>query len=417
MSSESALERRLGGFDATTVGVGSMVGAGVFVVFSPAAGAAGSWLLLSLVAAAVVAYCNAMASAQLAAKHPTSGGTYIYGRRQLGEWPGFLAGWGYITGKTSSCAAMALAFGLYAFPDYATAAAVAAVMLLTGINLMGITRTAWMTRWFVSIVVAILVFLVVVAFDAPPIGETTAAVETSPYGVLQAAGLFFFAFAGYARIATMGEEVREPAKLIPRAIMGALAFTLVLYVALGLALLDFMGAGLLAATPAPLLAVGEAVGGGVGTAAVTVAATLGCLGALLALIAGVSRTMFAMAREGDLPRGLATVWPRFKVPYLADLTVAVVVIFLLLTQDVLAVVGFSSFGVLIYYAVTNASALTLKDRPWYAPKALNILGLAGCLLLAFTLPLASVLTMAGVLAVGLLGRAVLKPGGRARNHS
>jgi APA family basic amino acid/polyamine antiporter len=127
--------------------------------------------------------------------------------------------------------------------------------------------------------------------------------------------------------------------------------------------------------------------------------------------------MFAMAREGDLPRAFASVWERFKVPYLADLAVAVVVIFLLLTQDVLAVVGFSSFGVLIYYAVTNAAALTLTERPWQAPKVLNWLGLAGCLVLAFTLPLSSVLTMTAVLAVGLLGRAVLKPGRRRRPHA
>jgi APA family basic amino acid/polyamine antiporter len=417
LSSESALERRLGGVDATTVGIGSMVGAGVFVVFSPAAAIAGNWLPLALAIAGVVAYCNAMASAQLAVVHPTSGGTYIYGRRQLGEWPGFLAGWGFITGKVASCAAMALAFGLYAAPEFATAAAVAAVVLLTGVNLLGITRTAWATRWIVSIVVAILVFVIVVAFDAEPIGQNMPVDGASPYGILQAAGLFFFAFAGYARIATMGEEIRDPKKLIPRAILAALVITLALYAVLGLALLDFMGAGLLAATPAPLLAVGEAVGGGVGTTAVTIAATLACLGALLALIAGVSRTMFAMAREGDLPRAFASVWERFKVPYLADLAVAVVVIFLLLTQDVLAVVGFSSFGVLIYYAVTNAAALTLTERPWQAPKALNWLGLAGCLVLAFTLPLSSVLTMTAVLAVGLLGRAVLKPGRRRRPHA
>jgi APA family basic amino acid/polyamine antiporter len=226
--------------------------------------------------------------------------------------------------------------------------------------------------------------------------------------VLQAAALFFFAFAGYARIATMGEEIRDPRRLIPAAILSALAATFILYFLLGAGLLRFMGPELLATTPAPLHTVMERVRGGIGTGAVTIAAALACLGALLALIAGISRTMLAMARERDLPGALAVVGHRIKVPWLAEVAVGAAVICLLLTQDVLAVVGFSSFGVLIYYAVTNAAALTLAERPWHAPKALNWLGLAGCLVLAFTLPLSSVLTMAGVLAVGVIGRAVLK---------
>ncbi|MGM0930669.1 MAG: APC family permease [Actinomycetota bacterium] len=409
MSSESSLERRLGGVDATTLGVGSMIGAGVFVVFGPAAAAAGSWLPLALAIAAFVAYCNAAATAQLAALYPTSGGTYIYGRKRLGEWPGFLAGWSFVTGKIASCAAMALTFGLYVFPEYATAAAVAAVVVLTSVNLLGITRTAWVTRWIVAYVAAVLVFAIVVAFDADPVGAPAGPVAASPYGVLQAAGLFFFAFAGYARIATMGEEIREPKKLIPVAIFSALLITFVLYVLIGLGLLRYLGPELLAESDAPLRAVMEEVGGGVGTTAMAIAAALASLGALLALIAGVGRTTFAMAREGDLPRVFATVGTRFKVPWAADLVVAAVVIFLLLTQDVLAVVGLSSFGVLIYYSVTNAAALTLDERPWHAPKLLNVAGLLGCLLLAFTLPVTSVVMMVAVLGAGVVGRAALAP--------
>jgi basic amino acid/polyamine antiporter, APA family len=409
VSSESSLERRLGGVDATTVGIGSMIGAGVFVVFAPAAAAAGPWLPLALAIAGFVAYCNASATAQLATLYPTSGGTYVYGRKQLGEWPGFLAGWSFVTGKIASCAAMALTFGLYVVPEYSTAAAIAAVVVLVAVNLLGVTRTAWVTRWIVSIVAAVLVFVIVVAFDAGPAGAPAAELTGSPYGVLQAAGLFFFAFAGYARIATMGEEIREPKKLIPLAIFSALLITFVLYLLIGLGLLRYMGPELLAGTEAPLRAVMEEVGSGVGTTAIAIAAALASLGALLALIAGVGRTTFAMAREGDLPRVFAKVGTRFKVPWAAELAVAVVVIFLLLTQDVLAVVGFSSFGVLIYYSVTNAAALTLDERPWHAPKLLNVAGLIGCLLLAFTLPVASVVMMVAVLGAGVIGRAALAP--------
>ncbi|WP_035775046.1 APC family permease [Arthrobacter sp. H5] len=401
------LKRQLGGFDATTVGIGSMIGAGVFVAFAPAAASAGSFLPLAVALAGVIAYCNAAASAQLAAVHPHSGGTYIYGRRQLGPWPGFLAGWSFITGKLASCAAMALTIGLYAAPGFETAAAIAAVVALTTVNLLGVTRTALMTRIVVSLVVPVLAFVIVAAFASPAHDGGIGSVQTSPWGVLQAAGLMFFAFAGYARIATMGEEVREPRKNIPAAIFGALGFTLVLYLLLALGLQHALGAEALAASAAPLRDVFADATSTLPATAVTVAAVLGSLGALLALIAGVGRTILAMAREGDMPRFLSRISTRFTVPFAAEVATAVVVIALLLTTDVLTVVGFSSFGVLIYYAIANLSALTLTDRPWHSPRALNLLGVAGCLLLAFTLPTASVLTMVAVLTAGVAGRAVV----------
>ena len=115
-------------------------------------------------------------------------------------------------------------------------------------------------------------------------------------------------------------------------------------------------------------------------------AAAACLGALLALITGVGRTTLAMARERDLPGPLARVGGAHTVPFVAELAVAAVVIALLLSTDVMTVVGFSSFGVLIYYAVTNAAAFTLAGRPWHAPRWLNVLGFLGCLILAVTLP-------------------------------
>ncbi|GAB3522491.1 APC family permease [Arthrobacter monumenti] len=411
MSGSAGLQRQLGGFDATTVGIGSMIGAGVFVVFAPAAASAGAWLPLAVAIAGFVAYCNASASAQLARIYPTSGGTYVYGRKRLGPWAGFIAGWSFVTGKTASCAAMAFTFGLYAFPGYETAAGIAAVVLLTTVNLLGVTRTAMASRIIVSLVVAILAFLVVVAFSTTPAPAPVGPDLASPLGVLQAAALLFFAFAGYARIATMGEEVREPERNIPRAILASLAVVLVLYMLLALGLLEALGVETLAATEAPLLTLAQDIGDSVGTVAVTAAAALASLGALLALIAGVGRTSLAMARGGDLPRPLARIGSRFQVPFIADLTVAAVVILLLLTTDVLTVVGFSSFGVLIYYAIANISAFTLEKRPWYWPKVLNAVGFIGCLLLAFTLPLLSVLIMLAVLLAGLAGRAAVQYSG------
>jgi basic amino acid/polyamine antiporter, APA family len=420
MNPHRQLQRRLGVFDATAIGLGSMLGAGVFVVFSPAAGLAGNFLVLAVLLAGAVAYCNAVASAELAARYPASGGTYLYGRKRLGEWPGFLAGWGFVSGKSASCAAMALTFGHYVAPVYAVPVAVAAVAALTAVNLFGITRTALLTRVLLCLVLATLVFVAVAAAVGPhPSGPVPGGgpVAGGPAaggpavggfgGVLPAAGLMFFAFAGYARIATLGEEVKDPARTIPRAILAALGAAFVIYLGLALLLQNHLPDGRLAATDVPLLDAVLQSRFAAGAPVVQAGAAAASLGALLALITGVGRTTLAMARERDLPAPLARVGARHTVPFIAELAVAAVVILLLLTTDVMTVVGFSSFGVLIYYAVTNAAAFTLEAHPRHAPKWLNVAGFAGCLLLAFTLPQAAVLGMAAVLAAGAAVRFVV----------
>lgn len=412
MTQQPGLRRAMGGFDATTVGIGAMIGAGAFVVFAPASASAGALLPLAVVIAGFVAYCNASATASLAIHYPSSGGTYVYGRERLGHWSGFLAGWGFVTGKVASCAAMALTFGLYAAPGAEKAAGVAAVVGLTVVNLLGVTRTALATRIIVSLVVPVIAFVIVVGLTSPAVPDAGPGADVGVVGVLQASALLFFAFAGYARIATMGEEVRNPRRTIPAAIFGALGFTLVLYLLLALSLLHALGPDALAGSSAPLRdAIDAAVPGegstGRSGAVVTIAAALASLGALLALIAGVGRTSLAMARGGDLPAVLARISARFSVPWVADIATAAIVVLLLLTTDVLTVVGFSSFGVLLYYAIANIAAFTLTERQWYAPRWLNAVGAAGCLLLAFTLPAASVLTMLTVLATGLAVRALV----------
>ena len=393
-----ALPRRIGTVDAVTIGLGSMIGAGIFVALAPAAAAAGSGLLLGLAVAAVVAYCNATSSARLAACYPQSGGTYIYGRERLGEFWGYTAGWSFIVGKTASCSAMALTVGYYLWPAQAHAVAVAAVVALTAVNYAGVQRSALLTRVIVAVVLSVLtaVVVIIVGFgDAdgwrPVIGD-----DVTVAGVLQAAGLLFFAFAGYARIATLGEEVRDPARTIPRAIPIALAITLAVYTVVAVAVLSELGSTGLATATAPLAEAVGAAGFSGFEPVVRVGAAVAALGSLLALILGVSRTTLAMARDRHLPRALAAVHPRFGSPHHAEVVVGVVVAVVAAVVDVRGAIGFSSFAVLLYYAITNASALTL------GAKVLPAAGLAGCLLLAFLLPLTSVLVGAGVVAVGAL---------------
>jgi basic amino acid/polyamine antiporter, APA family len=404
--SHAPLARRLGTGDAVVVGLGAMLGAGVFAAFAPAAEAAGSALLIGLALAAVVAYCNATASAQLAAQYPTSGGTYVYGREQLGAWWGFLAGWGFVVGKTASCAAMALTFAEYAAPaGWHRPVAVLAVVALTAVNYRGISRTARLSRVLVAVVLAALAVVVVAGVAggegdlgrAAPLGDT----DGGWYGALQSAGLLFFAFAGYARIATLGEEVREPGRTIPKAIQVALGVTVTVYAAIAVTLLSVLGADGVAAAPAPLATAVAAAGWEWAGPLVRVGAAAAALGALLALIAGVGRTVLAMARRNDLPGPLAAVHPRHQVPHRAELTVGVAVCALVLAVDLRGAIGFSSAGVLLYYLVANCAAFTQGMEHRRFPRALQLVGATGCAVLVATLPPESVLAGVGVLGVGV----------------
>ncbi|MFI9573943.1 APC family permease [Microbispora rosea] len=399
---EGPLERRLGLADAVTIGLGSMIGAGIFAALAPAARAAGSGLLLGLAAAAVVAYCNATSSARLAARYPASGGTYVYGRERLGDFWGYLAGWAFVVGKIASCAAMALTVGSYVWPERAHAVAVAAVVALTAVNYAGIHKSAWLTRVIVGVVLAVLAVVVVAGLTsgAADPGRLDVGSDATAGGVLQAAGLLFFAFAGYARIATLGEEVRDPARTIPRAIPLALGITLIVYAAVAVSALAVLGGGGLGDVVAPLAAVVREAGHPGLAPVVRAGAAVAATGSLLALILGVSRTTLAMARDRHLPPALAAVHPRFAVPHRAELAVGAVVAILAATADLRGAIGFSSFGVLVYYALANASAWTLGPEEGRPPRAVPIAGLAGCLALAFALPLSSVVSGAAVLAAG-----------------
>ncbi|MFD4420667.1 APC family permease [Agromyces sp. NPDC058484] len=413
--SHERLARRLGLADAVAIGLAAMIGAGVFAVWAPAAQAAGAGLLTGLAVAAFVAFANAGSTAQLAVQHPESGGAYRYGRERLGPWPGFLAGWSFVIGKTASCAAMSLTAAAYlAPPGWQRPIAVAAVVALVGVNLLGITRTARVGAVLVAAVIAVLALVVIAGVAAAATGSTALGatygdavvppfapgLPGTVYGILQSAGLLFFAFAGYARIATLGEEVRHPARTIPRAIILAFVVVVVVYAAVGSAALFALGPRLLAASDAPLADVVAAAGWGWAEPVVRIAAGVAALDSLLVLIAGIARTGLAMARDGELPAVLASVHPRSRVPHIAELAAGAAVIVLVLATDLRGAIGFSSFGVLIYYVVANLSAITQPRAERRIPRWLSIAGAVGCLVLVVTLPLPSIVAGVIVLAVG-----------------
>ncbi|MEO1002903.1 MAG: APC family permease [Cyanobacteria bacterium J06638_7] len=407
----SRLARELTTTDAVVLGLGAMVGAGIFAVIGPAVAIAGSGALPALLLAAVVAYCNATSSAQLAALHPESGGAYVYGRQRLGPFWGYLAGWGFVVGKLASCTAMALTFASYAAPALMRPLAVTAVLLLTAVNLFGIRKTALLTRLIVAVVLLALAAVIVAVLlgGEVSLARLTAEQPWRPRPILQAAGLWFFAFSGYARLATLGEEVVDPARTLPRAIPLALGIALALYFSVALCALLAVDAGELGRAAAPLVAAVQAGRLASWSPIVRLGAAVASLGVLLSLIAGVSRTGFAMAANGDLPRPLAVVHPRYKVPQRAELAAGLIVAVLVSLSDLRSAIGFSAFTVLLYYGVTNAAALRLApaERRW--PRGLAVGGLLGCVLLAFSLPWPSVLGGLLVLAVGAALHAARRP--------
>ncbi|MER7445888.1 APC family permease [Microbacterium sp. NPDC097977] len=400
------LARRLTLGDATALGLGSMIGAGVFSVWAPAVGVAGSGLLIALVIAAIVAYCNATASSQLAAVHPVAGGTYAYARAEIGPWWGFVAGWSFVIGKIASCAAMAMTFAAYAAPDgWRVPVAVAAVVALAVVNCLGVTRTALVTR--ILVVCSLLGLAVVVAVG---LGTASAASpvplpDATAYGVLQGAGLLFFAFAGYARIATLGEEVVDPARTIPRAILLALGGAVIVYLLVAVTVLLTLGGGAAVST-APLADVLSSTGWAALTPIVRITASAASLGALLALLTGIGRTTLAMAREKDLPSFFAKVDERRQVPRRAEILIAVIVVAIVLVADLRDAIGFSSFGVLLYYLIANAAAFRQQGSARRHPRALQVVGALGCLLLVNSLPVLASIVGTAVVLIGVLARMI-----------
>jgi APA family basic amino acid/polyamine antiporter len=400
------LARRLTVTDAIAIGLGSMIGAGVFAVWAPALGVAGSGILIALAIAAVVAFCNATSSAQLAAVHPVSGGTYSYARAEIGPWAGFIAGWCFVIGKIASCAAMAMTFAAYAAPEqWRMPVAVIAVAALGAVNCFGVTRTALLTRILVVISLLGLAIVVAAGFSAAPGAAPVPLPDATAYGVLQGAGLLFFAFAGYARIATMGEEVADPARNIPRAIVLALGGAVVVYVLVAITVMLVLGADAVGSAH-PIADVVAAAGWDWAGPLVRITAATASLGALLALLTGIGRTTLAMAREADLPRWLAAVDAHWQVPRRAEIVIALIVIAVVLIADLRGAIGFSSFGVLLYYLLANASAFRQGADVRRYPKALQALGALGCIVLVSTLPVLASIVGTVVVLVGIAYRAV-----------
>lgn len=373
------LRRVLGVGGATVVGLGAMIGTGVFAAWTPALALAGSALLIALSLAAIVAALNAVSTASLARVLPESGGAYAYGRVYLSRPAGIVAGYSFVLGKSASAGAAALTIGAYAWPGWERLVGLAAVLVALGLDLRGIVKSVRVTALLIAVVLAVLLGLAITALavDSPVASSITA--PTSPIGVVAAAGILFVAFAGYARITVLGEEVREPARTIPRAMVLSFAIVIVVYAVLAVMVIRAATSDIELGT-APLESIAASAGTPALELAVRVAAVIAAGAVLLSLLAGVGRTLFAMGRGADAPASLAVIASR-GVPARAEITAALLAAAVVLVGGIGFALAVSAGFILTYYGVAHLAVLARVRRGEF-PVVLGLtsgLGLAGCL--------------------------------------
>ena len=407
------LRRDLGLLDAVGIGFGAIIGAVIFVVSGVAAGIAGPAFLLGLLIAGVAATANALSSAQLAAEYPQSGGTYEYGYRVLTPSAGFAAGWMFLASKAAAAGTVALGLAGYlsglipGLPPRAVA--VTAVVGFTGLNYFGVRRSSRVNLAIVAVSLGTL--LLFVAFGIPAVRwqHLTPFAPSGWRGVLESAAILFFAYTGYARIATLGEEVRDPRTTIPRAVVITIGGAVLLYMAVALVAVGTAGAEALSATAAPLRAAAGQTAFVWLPVVVSAGGLTAMLGVILSQLLGLSRMVFAMARRGDLPRSLEYVDAGRAVPGRAVLAVGAIAAVVAATGSLRGIAAAASFTILVYYGITNLAALRMPPETKRYSDAVPLVGLTSCVVLAVSLPPATIGAGLTILAAGVIARWASRP--------
>lgn len=391
MSHTNSLKRVLGLPDAVGVGLGAIIGAGIFVVTGVAAGVSGSSFLIGLLIAGVVASFNGLSSAQLAAVYPQSGGTYEYGYRVLRPWLGFSAGWMFLLSKLSAAGIVAIGFGSYfhqLVPFFTPMQySVTAVVLLTAANFWGVQKAGAINSVIVLVTLLSLVYFVFVGIGSVSEHNFQPFITKGIKGIAEATAILFFAFTGYARIATLAEEVVEPRKTIPRAVIITLITAILLYMAVSYVAVGVIGSTAMAQSNSPLqVAAGAVQGYGLSTI-ITLGASTAMLGVLLSQILGISRMLLAMGRRNDLPAFFTRVHQRTAVPHTGIFFTGLVILIITLLGSFEFVVRAATFTILLYYSITNLAALKQPLNQQIYSRVIPVLGLLGCLLMSLSQPL------------------------------
>ncbi len=403
------LKRTLGLLDATAIGVGAIIGAGIFVVLGVAIGYSGPSIIVSIIMAGAVASFTAFSFAELGSAIPKEGGAYAYAFDMISPSVGFVVGCLWLFGQIVAGAAISLGFASYLvkflpmFPVKTVAVIVA--LALTGLNLLGIKQSTTVNNILVIIKIAILcVFVGIGAFYIHPQNLS----QFSPYGVsgiLQGAGFIFFAYLGFGRISTLGEEVKNPEKTLPLSILIALVVSVILYILTAFTATGLTDYRILAQSNSPIADAASATGSLALVAAVTFGALIATASVLLTNLIGLSRVAFAMARDGQLPKTAAKVSSRLGTPYVSILAMGALLTILAYSLDLKQAAAITSFSILSTHLTVNLSAARLgknhENRKFKAPlhPLIPTLGLLSCIILMFSLPQQSWIVAAIVVAL------------------
>ena len=368
------------------LGMSSMIGAGLFVNIAPAAVVSSYSLIFGLLIASILAFSNASSSAQLAKLYPKTGGTYLYARKVLGDKASLFAGVVFIIGKIVSSIAIALTFGNYLFPSLHRIIGIALVVLVTLVSYFGATKTASVAKWFVYSVSGILLFYIISVVTSKNFNSTIPITEgLTIESLLLSSSIWFFAFTGYSRLATFGEEVENPEVIIPKAILTGLGITATLYLLTTYVTLGIVDPSIIQNSSTPLKVAFEVSRFSSFSFLISIASTIASASVLLALMPGISRVVVAMSRDKYLPITLSTIHKKFNSAYYADILLSIVVVIGILYFDVVEAIKLSSFFILLYYSLTNYSVIKLEKSKRLYSVSIAYLGLLGCLCLAISL--------------------------------
>ncbi|MEM4359535.1 MAG: amino acid permease [Candidatus Bilamarchaeaceae archaeon] len=361
------LKRALGLLETTICGVGIILGAGIYALIGKAAGMAGNAVWISFVIAAIVAGLSGLSYAELASMFPKAGAEYEYVRNAFNKRLAFVIGWLIALSGIVGATTVALGFGGYfeAITGVPTLiAAVALVLMLTALIGYGVKEAAWFA--IVGTLFEAGGLLIIIAISISHLGNVDYLEMPSIDGVFAAAALVFFAYIGFEEMTRMAEEVKQPEKNMPRALILAIAITTLLYIIVAISAISVVDYRVLAESNSPLADVVSAAWTSDAFFAFSIIALFATANTVLLIMMAASRIIYGMAKSGALPKPLAYVNPSRRTPLVAVATVGILTVGFFLIGGIQEVANLTNLTVFITFIAINASLIKLR---YDAPKA------------------------------------------------
>jgi APA family basic amino acid/polyamine antiporter len=402
----AGLKREIGLFGATALGIGAIIGSGIFIVTGIVAGMAGPAMIISVLIAGIIALFSAMSVAELSAYLPEEGGTYAYAQKLISPFVGFIAGWIWVFSNIFVGAAVSLGFAHYfatlfpAIPVKGIAVIICLIFII--INSIGLKESTILNNLLVTFKVLILLFFIAFGLGFFSTTNLTPFAPSGISGILGGAALIFFAYTGFARVTIMAEEVHDPRVTIPRSIYLALAISTALYIFVSIIAVGLVGAPALSQSGSPLADAIRVTGSSPAVLLISLGAMIATASVLLTTIMGISRILFAMSRKGDLPAFLTHIHPRFNTPHFAIWISGACMIAAILLADLTLVVAVSTFAMLVFYLIADIAAFRIPSDYQQFPRIVPVIGAVSCIALIGFLTINSWIIGCIGLAIGMV---------------